>query len=1397
MMRNWWHRAVQQFLRTAQRQGTARPSRRVRPRTEPLEDRTLPSVTLAADINTTTTTGSTPVGLVNVNGTAFFFANDGSHGNELWKSDGTAAGTGLVLDINPGSDGSNNGYTPQLANVNGVVYFSANDGVHGSELWRSDGTAAGTRLVKDINPGPATSDSLISGLTNVNGTLFFSAYDPVNGQELWKSDGTTAGTKLVKDINPGGAFASPTRLTAVGGTLYFSANDGSHGFELWKSDGTPTGTVLVKDINPGPGGGSPGSLTAVGNTLYFTANDGSTGLELWKSDAGGTALVKDLRPGPLGSSPSDLTAAGGKLYFTADGGSGEALWKCDAAGVARMPPSGTGPNLPSPADLTAVGNTLFFTTYDTTNGQQLWKNDATGLSLVKVVTPASSSLYASNLTAAGAALYFTRTNPAGGGELWKSDGTSGGTVLVKGFNPGPKGLPPAGLTAVNGTLFFRADDGSHGVELWKSDGTAGGTVLVKDIQAFTDSSPASLVAVNGTLFFTANDGAHGVELWKTTGGPGAAVMVKDIVAGPGGSAPANLTAVGNLLFFTAFAPNAGVELWKSDGTASGTVLVKDIRSGAAGSYPANLTALGSTLFFTAGDAANGNELWKSDGTPTGTVLVKDIYPGPADAIAPSGVGAASSLTVMGNAVYFAADDGTRGVELWKSDGTSNGTLLVKDINTTTGSGSDPLELTVMGNRLYFSATNGTSGSELWKSDGTSTGTTLVKDIVTGPGGSYPSDLKANGGTLFFAATDAAHGTELWKTDGTGANTVLVKDIVSGIGSAAPFNMIGVGNLIFFNANDGVTGTELWKSDGTPTGTVLVKDVNPGAADSLPSDFANLGGTLFFTANDGGDGRELWRSDGTGAGTLLVKDLFAGLPGSEPSDLTVFNGRVFFAANDGVAGSEVWSAGNSPGALQFSGATATVFENGGTVALTVTRTGGSDGPVSVSYAAGGGTAVAGVNYLPASGVLTFLDGETSKTITINVLDDGQVTANRTLNLTLTAPTGGATLGTTSTAVLTIVNTDGNGGVLQFNPSTVSVNENAGSVALTVTRTGGTQGAVSVRYAVTGGTAVGGVNYSLAAGTLNFAAGEAIKTIPVTILDDGLFTANRTLNVTLSGATGGASLGTASTAVLTIVNTDAPPAGTLQFSAAGYSVAENGGGVQITVTRSGGTNGTVSVQYSVSDGTAIADVNYTAVSGTLTFAGGETTKTFTIPVLDDGLPIGDVTASLTLTGPTGGAVLGGLSASTLTIVDTDTFPTPDDPIPGPALTGDVTPLVNITVSQQVYQRRQRRNRLVLTFTNTGTSPLEGPLVLVLNGLDRRIRVKGSAGSTRGKGRQASPFFTLSTDPINPGDTVDLSLVFLNAPRRIRFTAQLFAGPGMVQPLAVAKPAQPSSPLLRWGL
>src|SRR5262249_42057510 len=157
----------------------------------------------------------------------------GPHGRELWESNGTATGTFLVKDIFPGGNSVflQSSYPRYLTNMNGTLFFSANDGSHGYQLWESNGTSVGTFLVKDVSHGGAS--SFPSGLTNVNGTLFFSADDGTHGSQLWESDGTSARTFLVKIINPGSGGASPSNLVNVNGRLFFSDRDGVHGAELW------------------------------------------------------------------------------------------------------------------------------------------------------------------------------------------------------------------------------------------------------------------------------------------------------------------------------------------------------------------------------------------------------------------------------------------------------------------------------------------------------------------------------------------------------------------------------------------------------------------------------------------------------------------------------------------------------------------------------------------------------------------------------------------------------------------------------------------------------------------------------------------------------------------------------------------------------------------------------------------------------------------------------------------------------------------------------------------------------------------------------------------------------------------------------------------------------------
>ena len=291
--------------------------------------------------------GSDPWGLKNVGGTLYFIAHDDIHGWELWKSDGTELGTKLVHDIRPGAESSDVYF---LSELNGKLYFIANDGEHGHELWQSDGTESGTRLLKDIRPGAESSGSM-PFVWNIDGLLYFAADDGVHGQELWKSDGTQSGTSMVKDICPGEVGSWPYAYESgnLNGQLFFTADDGTHGGELWKSDGTSAGTALVKDIQPGAGNSWPLSFATFDSTMFFSVDDGVHGEELWQSDGttAGTRLVADVNPGSAGSYPWGLKSIAGMLFYSADDGiHGSEPWVVAGSSapsppfVARGTPSG-------------------------------------------------------------------------------------------------------------------------------------------------------------------------------------------------------------------------------------------------------------------------------------------------------------------------------------------------------------------------------------------------------------------------------------------------------------------------------------------------------------------------------------------------------------------------------------------------------------------------------------------------------------------------------------------------------------------------------------------------------------------------------------------------------------------------------------------------------------------------------------------------------------------------------------------------------------------------------------------------------------------------------------------------------------------------------------------------
>jgi ELWxxDGT repeat protein len=416
--------------------------------------------------------GSTPYALTNVDGRLYFGAQAPLIGTEPWTSDGTEAGTVLLVDLLPGGATASS-YPTEFVGLNGMLFFAAT-GPGGPGLWRSDGTPGSAVQV----PGPASPSSL----TVIGGRLFFNAYT----DQAWVSDGTDAGTLELVHI-PGATSCTPmfcvyigsypTSFVTLNGTVLFAADAGS---SIWQTDGTPSGTSLVATIGPGyiDSYEPRDFLTPLGDAVYFHSTD-MAGIELWKSDGtgGGTMRVADINP-TGDSSPGGITAALGAVFFAAtEPGTGNELWRSDgtSAGTTQVADINPGP----------AGSYPGFNTFRT-----------------------------NRFVAVNGNIYFPAGTAGAGRELWKSDGTPGGTSIVADINPGPADANPDHLTAVNGTLFFTADDGTHGVELWKTDGTAAGTVRLTDIFPGSGSaSPAELTLVGRRLFFTASDPEAGNELW--------------------------------------------------------------------------------------------------------------------------------------------------------------------------------------------------------------------------------------------------------------------------------------------------------------------------------------------------------------------------------------------------------------------------------------------------------------------------------------------------------------------------------------------------------------------------------------------------------------------------------------------------------------------------------------------------------------------------------------------------------------------------------------------------------------------------------------------------------------------------------------------------------------------
>ena len=692
----------------------------------------------------------------------FFTADTTAAGNELWVTDGTAAGTRLVGDLFPGNVGSS---PTDLTPVGDRVFFTS----HGT-LWVSDGTTEGTHQVGQVRPvmvgesqphnepGPRLAAS--------GGRVFFAAAGAggASDVELWVSDGTDDGTRLLKDVEPGAGGSGPARLTDWNGTLYFSAFTAANYRQLWRTDGTEAGTVMVRRIearNRSDLSYGPFDLAVMGDRLYFCADDGTHGSELWRTDgtAEGTEMVRDIMRGPNGTrQPMDERApdphpVGSKLFFDADdaSGIGRELWVSDgtadgtrlAANLDRRTVGGYyNPEFPFPM----LDGAVTFLASDPGHGLELWRSDGTEAGTSRVSEFAGGSSSASSITSlgkfGGLGIIATTGNIGPiGTTLWRTDGTPGGTTQLGRFAHAYAGR---GTAATSDALYFIAS-GSTDYGLWKSDGTPEGTVLVKSLpQAYEQ-----ILAVGDTVYFQVYASGGTLQTWKTDGTPGGTVLT-DL---PG---DVRLTAdIGGSLYFTWRGSTSGTAaLWRSDGTMAGSTPLRDVPAALS-----DFTPTGDGGYFLGGDETGRYwSLWHTDGTRDGTRILR-VFSGAVN----SSFDRPSRLTNVDGRLFFVAPATANdfATTLWVSDGTAGGTVPVRRFDY----GYGPINgirtgWTAAGDVLVFPF-NSPFGVELWRSDGTERGTYPLGDVYPGSASSSPVPLGRVGDSFVFAANDGQHGAEPW------------------------------------------------------------------------------------------------------------------------------------------------------------------------------------------------------------------------------------------------------------------------------------------------------------------------------------------------------------------------------------------------------------------------------------------------------------------------------------------------------------------------------------------------------------------------------------------------------------------------------------------------------------
>lgn len=836
-----------------------------------------------------------------VNNKLLYWSNTSPSGG-LYKTDGTPAGTQLLLS---------NAYSPQgayleinkLFNLNGKLFFAALHTALGTEPHITDGTPEGTFLLKDIYIGNNSSD--ISELTQVGSNLFFTAYNNLSGREIWRTDGTPSGTVQVIDLVPGSGSSlsyGNSGLTAFKDSLFFcSIEEGTH--KLYKTNGSAEGTILVKSFY---GGIHSKSLYVHNGSLYFLAAVDDDNYKLWKSD-GTTEGTVPLTSSTGWFSTFKSIAFGDWLYFLyRTTATGVELWRTDGTeantAMVKEIRAGTSDAFTYEDQLINVNGMLYFTANDGIHGKELWKSNGTaeGTVLVKDINPGAPDAVFEKPIVYQNRLYFV-SNDADDltrNDGWMTDGTENGTTMIKNLNPTLGLFDVRPEIVFQDKLYLNAKDDNSGSEVWMTDGSS--INQLKEINTLpADAEPGKdrwgfpkrrFVGVNNTLFFSADNFRYGRELWMTKGTEGTTKLVKDFTKSPlalwynstnSDSYFNDMISYKNQLFVIV----NGSQLWKIDENGNAVVLLQN--SDLVSNYSGQFTLFKDKLYFRFG--RHGSELWQTDGTVCTRVT--------------GSFNLVTTLFASSNSLFFWTSPGQgTNTDLWKIDTVEGQPQKVKELINGYPDHRDLfIEINGVVFFVFISQTNLTNYDyRIWRTDGTADGTYLLKDINPGGNDMVRKLLTDNKSKVYFTATDGVNGDGIWTTDGTVQGTqlaIVMNPESSGVKFVDLFDFANGKFLIHSYVVNVPVPKPIYSSDGTQNGMVPITTGLFQVNNSFTHNSKN-----YFGVNN-----NLWETDASAAGTASIVN--RSVSGTfEYNGNTCYqshNGQFYFAAKSPLYGQELF------------------------------------------------------------------------------------------------------------------------------------------------------------------------------------------------------------------------------------------------------------------------------------------------------------------------------------------------------------------------------------------------------------------------------------------------------------------------------------------------------------